>query len=64
LFTAADKPAVFQCSRTDSVDFIWEYRSRNFFCKIFLKDTTGGSMMAAVPQLVGELQFLEKARFS
>jgi hypothetical protein len=29
-----------------------------------LKPTTGGSMMGAVPQLVGETRFLRKSLFS
>jgi hypothetical protein len=33
LFTTANKSAILQAGRENSIDFIWEYRSRNFFVK-------------------------------
>jgi hypothetical protein len=33
LFTPGDKSAVLQAGSENPLDFIWEYRSRNFFVK-------------------------------
>jgi hypothetical protein len=47
----------------DSLVFIWDYRSRNYFVKNVLKATICGVRMAAVPQLVGEFRFPAKNPF-